>query len=212
MQVLADKIPYAEKKSDHQVLLALMNDEPPSDAKTLSIPSLAVKRLLAHCWSIQPLERPVAKDCLRKLNKEFLSMTLHVSTDRSVDDRFLWGNGGVRSVSNNPLTIFGSALQRPTASLSSLPGIQSPSGVRQAGAQPPKTRHANISPVNYVESRLVLRSSPAMDTTPPTATPSYNLHLTSFAQGVTYDRNRLVSRRQSHHRVASMLNRHTTLT
>lgn len=77
-----------------------------------------------------------------------------------------------------------------STSLSSQPGFQFPNGARQIGAQSsPTSRYANASPLNYVGSSSSSRSSPAMDTTPPPATPSNNLPPVNFVGGITDDRN-----------------------
>lgn len=78
LQVLADRIPYAEKKSQRSIIVALMKNERPSDANNLPIPVQALKDLLANCWAIQPKERPSARHCLRVLATE--SSTLKLST------------------------------------------------------------------------------------------------------------------------------------
>ncbi|KAG9027701.1 hypothetical protein FS837_004190, partial [Tulasnella sp. UAMH 9824] len=70
LEVLTDTIPYAEKKAEHLVMLALVNDELPADIESLPIPIPDLKFLLAKCWAIQPSERPSASFCLRILNSE----------------------------------------------------------------------------------------------------------------------------------------------
>ncbi|KAG8917458.1 hypothetical protein FRC01_002441, partial [Tulasnella sp. 417] len=78
LEVLADRIPYAEKKSEHSIILALMNNEPPSDTTTLPIPISALKGLLNKCWAIDPSERPSAEDCLQILNTEASSASVTI--------------------------------------------------------------------------------------------------------------------------------------
>ncbi|KAG8911732.1 hypothetical protein FRC00_005925 [Tulasnella sp. 408] len=70
LEVLTDTIPYAEKKPEHLVVLALVNDELPADVESLSILHPDLKVLLARCWAIQPSERPSASFCLSVLNSE----------------------------------------------------------------------------------------------------------------------------------------------
>ncbi|KAG8909112.1 hypothetical protein FRC01_007127 [Tulasnella sp. 417] len=65
LEALADRIPYGDKKSEHSILHALINGEPPSDTETLSFPVPDLKSLLRRCWNLQPSERPSASDCLR---------------------------------------------------------------------------------------------------------------------------------------------------
>ncbi|KAG8924168.1 hypothetical protein FRC01_011860 [Tulasnella sp. 417] len=78
-EVLADRIPYAEKKSEHSIILALMNNEPPSDTATLPIPISALKDLINKCWTIDPNQRPSAEDCLKILNTEASSVSMTLS-------------------------------------------------------------------------------------------------------------------------------------
>lgn len=68
--MLAERIPYAEKKADHLVMLALVNEELPAEIGSLRIPIPNLKLLLAKCWAIQPSERPPASYCLNILNSE----------------------------------------------------------------------------------------------------------------------------------------------
>ncbi|KAG8970623.1 hypothetical protein FRC05_000559 [Tulasnella sp. 425] len=76
LEVLADMIPYAEKKSEHSIILALMNNEPPSDTISLPIPVPAVKHLLARCWTVQPNERPSVDHCLSIIAAELSALQM----------------------------------------------------------------------------------------------------------------------------------------
>ncbi|KAG8900131.1 hypothetical protein FRC00_014338 [Tulasnella sp. 408] len=78
LQTLTDIIPYAQKKIDHTVLLALSSKEPPANLESLSIPSPELKALLCKCWSFQPADRPSAQACLEIMSKSDL---LGASTD-----------------------------------------------------------------------------------------------------------------------------------
>lgn len=70
LEVLADRIPYADKKSEPSIILALMNNEPPSDTTTLPALISPFNYLLDKCWAIDPTERPSAEHCLQILNTE----------------------------------------------------------------------------------------------------------------------------------------------
>ncbi|KAG8912031.1 hypothetical protein FRC00_005379, partial [Tulasnella sp. 408] len=93
-EVLAEKIPYAEKKSEHSIIAALMNNEPPIDLQTLALSSPDVRDLLASCWTIQPQERPSARRCLDAIAAELSALQQqqppplhhqHEQVDRSDD-------------------------------------------------------------------------------------------------------------------------------
>lgn len=81
VEVLTDRIPYAEKKSEHSIIIALMNHEPPNDTTTLPIPVSALKELLSGCWTIDPDKRPSAERCLRILNSETCSPPVTVAAE-----------------------------------------------------------------------------------------------------------------------------------
>ncbi|KAG8962704.1 hypothetical protein FRC05_005160 [Tulasnella sp. 425] len=80
MEVLADRIPYAEK-SQRSIIVALMKNERPSDANNLPIPIQALKDLLANFWAIEPKERPSAGHCLRVLATESSALKLSTHLD-----------------------------------------------------------------------------------------------------------------------------------
>lgn len=75
-------MPYADKRSEHSIILALMDGEPPSDTENLPFPVPDLKTLLARCWTIQPLERPSVVDCLRNIESALLTPLLTMDTDR----------------------------------------------------------------------------------------------------------------------------------
>ncbi|KAG8920801.1 hypothetical protein FRC01_000583 [Tulasnella sp. 417] len=79
---LADWIPYGEKKSEHSIIYALINCEPPSDTETLSFPAPDLKSLLGRCWNIQPLQRPSAFDCLRVVESALSTPRLAADVQR----------------------------------------------------------------------------------------------------------------------------------
>ncbi|KAG8920802.1 hypothetical protein FRC01_000584 [Tulasnella sp. 417] len=79
--VLADRIPYAEKRQEHSILLALINNETPCNVESLSIPAPDLKNLLERCWAIQPSERPSAADCLRTIELALSVSPLLQATD-----------------------------------------------------------------------------------------------------------------------------------
>ncbi|KIO15995.1 hypothetical protein M407DRAFT_34375 [Tulasnella calospora MUT 4182] len=81
LEALAETIPYAEKKSEHSIIRALMNGESPSDTEKLSFPVSDLKTLLARCWTIQPSERPSAVDCLRAIESALSTPRLAVETE-----------------------------------------------------------------------------------------------------------------------------------
>lgn len=82
-EALADKIPYAEKKSQHSILRALMNNELPGDVESLPIPVPNLKSLLARCWAIQACERPLAVHCLRVIESALPASLANNSIDNN---------------------------------------------------------------------------------------------------------------------------------
>ncbi|KAG8899005.1 hypothetical protein FRC01_010702, partial [Tulasnella sp. 417] len=70
IKVLASMIPYAEKKANHLVILAHVNNEIPAEIGSLPIPIPDIKMLLEKCWAIKPSERPSASYCLHILNSQ----------------------------------------------------------------------------------------------------------------------------------------------
>ncbi|KAG8974146.1 kinase-regulated stress-responsive transcription factor skn7 [Tulasnella sp. 425] len=65
METLTDEIPFAETKSEPQLIIAIVQGRSPSDASSLSSYAKELKVLLVDCWSRQPSKRPTAVDCLR---------------------------------------------------------------------------------------------------------------------------------------------------
>ncbi|KAG8924844.1 hypothetical protein FRC01_010981 [Tulasnella sp. 417] len=95
IKVLANKIPYAEKKADRLVLFALVNDEIPAEIGSLPIPIPEIKLLLGKCWAIQPNERPSASYCLRILNSQVYASptpdhTKGITVQDSIPDQEFW--------------------------------------------------------------------------------------------------------------------------
>lgn len=66
LQVLTDIIPYADRKAEHSVMYALVNEQLPAEIGSLPIPIPDLKLLLAKWWAISPSERPPAFYYLRK--------------------------------------------------------------------------------------------------------------------------------------------------
>ncbi|KAG8911547.1 hypothetical protein FRC01_005650, partial [Tulasnella sp. 417] len=73
LEVLTDKIPFADLPTEPRLLLALLLGRSPSvtDLSPSSpLPELTV--LLRDCWSHQPMERPTALYCLRVMDSSLL--------------------------------------------------------------------------------------------------------------------------------------------
>ncbi|KAG8953715.1 Platinum sensitivity protein [Tulasnella sp. 424] len=83
LEALTDRLPYAEKKSEHSIIRALMNNEPPSDIESLSLPVTDLKNLLGRCWTIQPSERPSAIDCFQIIESALPTPRLMEGIDRT---------------------------------------------------------------------------------------------------------------------------------
>lgn len=54
LEVLMDTIPYAEKKSPHSIIFALVSGELPAQAADLFIPVSGIKLVLGQCWAVDP--------------------------------------------------------------------------------------------------------------------------------------------------------------
>lgn len=65
MQTLTDEIPFADTKSEPQLIIAIVQGRSPSDTSSLSSYAKELRVLLADCWNRQPNKRPTAVDCLR---------------------------------------------------------------------------------------------------------------------------------------------------
>ncbi|KAG8896939.1 hypothetical protein FRC00_005013, partial [Tulasnella sp. 408] len=74
LEVLTDKIPYADRKKEAGIITAILNRQPPGQIENLSIPVPDVKLLLSKCWTYEPEERPSASFCL-----DFLHSAMSVS-------------------------------------------------------------------------------------------------------------------------------------
>ncbi|KAG8929695.1 hypothetical protein FRC01_003917 [Tulasnella sp. 417] len=70
LEILTGRIPYAEKKTERTILVAILKGQPPCKAEQLSIPIPSISLLLAKCWTPEPNERPSAISCLDTLNLE----------------------------------------------------------------------------------------------------------------------------------------------
>ncbi|KAG9026774.1 hypothetical protein FS837_004512 [Tulasnella sp. UAMH 9824] len=92
LEVLADRIPYAERKAEHQVIYALVNEELPAELGSLPIPIASLKPLLGKCWALQPSERPSSSYCLRILSSEVYALSTPVQIEGIPDQEFWLGD------------------------------------------------------------------------------------------------------------------------
>ncbi|KAG8912352.1 hypothetical protein FRC00_004703, partial [Tulasnella sp. 408] len=81
LEVLTERMAYAEKRTEFSIILALMSNELSINVEPLHIPAPAVKQLLPKYWAKVPEERPSAEDCLCILDAEIF--TLPVNADAS---------------------------------------------------------------------------------------------------------------------------------
>ncbi|KAG8976140.1 hypothetical protein FRB90_009274 [Tulasnella sp. 427] len=65
---LTDTVPYADKKSDPALWLALAKEEMPADLESFSSFHPDLSRWLSNCWQTRPSDRPSVSVCLRALN------------------------------------------------------------------------------------------------------------------------------------------------
>ncbi|KAG9017076.1 hypothetical protein FRB90_001855 [Tulasnella sp. 427] len=81
LELLVNILPYANKKSEQAVILALLAGQAPCDTESLPIPVPEIKSILTACWAISPSERPSASHCLSVLN----SLSMSSNTTKALD-------------------------------------------------------------------------------------------------------------------------------